>query len=459
MAKAAALPNPTVTVSDAGPSRKKLTIEIPAESVSSQVEESLETLMVEAQLPGFRKGRAPRRLIERRFGDTVRNETKSRLIADAYGKAVQEHSLKVIGDPVSPELDTIEFEMGKPFVFEVEVEVLPEFELPELKGIKVFKPLVEVTDEMVQSELDRICVNEGTLEERQAPEAGDYLTGRATMTLEDGTEIYDIRGAVVQTPPAEKQGRGMILGVMVEDLGKQLGLPKPGEKVTIVTTGPKNHELERVRNARLTMTFEVERVDRIVPASAEALASSLGYAGVDGLKDEIRSRLFDRSTVQQQVAMRQQITKRLAKSVTFDLPERLTARQAERNLERRKLELAYRGIDPQHVEEQVADMRNSSNETAARELKLFFIIHAIAEHLKVTVTEGEINGRIAQIAMSRGVRPEKLRQELIQSGQASSIYQQLREHKTLDALLADAEITEVSAEEYNRLVESESEDS
>ncbi len=455
MAEATTEIRPNVTVTDAGPSRKKLTIEIPAEAVSGQLEDSFETLLVEAQLPGFRKGRAPRRLIERRFGDTLRRETKARLVADAYGKAVEEHKLKVLGDPVSPELDKIEIEVGKPFSFEVEVEVVPEFTLPDLKGIKVRKPLIEVTDQMVQAELDRICVNEGTLEEREASEPGDYLTGRATMTLQDGTEIYDIRGAVVQVPPPEREGRGMILGVMVDDLGKQLGLPKPGEKTTITTTGPKNHELERVRNAKLTMTFEVERVDRINPASADTIALAMGFGSVDALKDEIRSRLFDRATVQQQVAMRQQIARYLAKTVKMDLPERLTANQAERNLARRKMELAYRGIDPQHVEEQVADMRNASNEAAANELKLLFILHTIAEQLKVGVTEAEVNGRIAQIAASRGVRPEKLRQELLQSGQAGTIYQQIREHKTLDALLADAEITEMSAEEYNKLVESE----
>jgi len=455
MAEATTENRPNVTVTDAGPSRKKLTIEIPAEAVSGQLEDSFDTLMVEAQLPGFRKGRAPRRLIERRFGDTLRRETKARLVADAYGKAVEEHKLKVLGDPVSPELDKIELEIGKPFSFEVEVEVVPEFTLPDLKGIKVRKPLIEVKDEMVQAELDRVCVNEGTLEERDAPEPGDYLTGRATMTLEDGTEIYDIRGAVVQVPPPEREGRGMILGVMVEDLGVQLGLPKPGEKATITTTGPKNHELERVRGAKLTMTFEVERADRIVPASPDAISLAMGFGSVDALKDEIRSRLFDRATVQQQVAMRQQIARHLAKTVKMDLPERLTANQAERNLARRKMELAYRGIDPQHVEEQVADMRNASNEAAANELKLLFILHTIAEQLNVGVTEGEVNGRIAQIAASRGVRPEKLRQELLQSGQAGTIYQQIREHKTLDALLADAEITEMPAEEYNKLVESE----
>ncbi|MCL4743056.1 MAG: trigger factor [Phycisphaerales bacterium] len=455
MAEATTEIRPNVTVTDAGPSRKKLTIEIPAEAVSGQMEDSFDTLMVEAQLPGFRKGRAPRRLIERRFGDTLRRETKARLVADAYGKAVEEHKLKVLGDPVSPELDKIELEIGKPFSFEVEVEVVPEFTLPDLKGIKVRKPLIEVKDEMVQAELDRICVNEGTLEERDAPEPGDYLTGRVTMTLEDGTEIYDIRGAVVQVPPPEREGRGMILGVMVDDLGKQLGLPKPGQKATITTTGPKNHELERVRNARLTMTFEVERADRIVPASPDAISLAMGFGTVDALKDEIRSRLFDRATVQQQVAMRQQIARHLARTVKMDLPERLTANQAERNLARRKMELAYRGIDPQHVEEQVADMRNASNEAAANELKLLFILHTIAEQLNVGVTEGEVNARIAQIAASRGVRPEKLRQELLQSGQAGTIYQQIREHKTLDALLADAEITEMPAEEYNKLVESE----
>ena len=95
----------SVTISDVGPSRKKITIEIPADTVSGKLRDSIDTLAVEAELPGFRKGRVPRRLVEKRFGSAVRKEAKSQMVAEAYTQAIEEHKLKVIGEPSSEMLD------------------------------------------------------------------------------------------------------------------------------------------------------------------------------------------------------------------------------------------------------------------------------------------------------------------------------------------------------------------
>src|SRR5262245_50762463 len=118
---------PSVTISDAGPSLKKIAIEIPASTVSEKLRESIDTLAVEAQLPGFRKGHVPRSLVEKRFGSAVKAEAKSQLVTAAYSQAVEDHKLKVIGDPVSPSLEKAELEDGKPLAFEMEVEVVPDF--------------------------------------------------------------------------------------------------------------------------------------------------------------------------------------------------------------------------------------------------------------------------------------------------------------------------------------------
>ncbi|MCL4222326.1 MAG: trigger factor [Phycisphaerales bacterium] len=444
-----------VRIEDAGPSRKKLHFEIPADVVAEKLTGSLDMLAVEAQLPGFRKGRAPRRLVEKRFGEAVRNEAKSQLVAGAFQQAVEEHKLKVIGEPFSSELESLQVEDGKPFAFSVEVEVMPEFDLPKLEGLKVRKPIPEVTDAMVSGEIEKILINEGELEERQSPENGDYLTGHGVMTTADGTEIHNIEGAVVQVPPKDREGRGMILGVMVEDFEKQLGLPRPGDTATIKTRGPEQHEVEAVRGADLTITFKVDRVDRILPAQLGDVVARFGLGSEDQLREMVRSRLNERALIQQATVMRQQVAKYLMDHVHIALPERLTAAQSARLLYRRRMELMYRGVDPQKIEEHIAELRAASGEAAARELKLFFILSKAADQLDIRVEEAEINGRIAQMAIERGQRPEKLRQELIQNRQVQQIYQQIREHKTLDAIVSKAEIEEMSPEEFNKIMKEE----
>jgi trigger factor len=440
-----------VTITDAGPCLKKISIEIPAETVTEQLGMSVDTLLSEAALPGFRKGHAPRRLVERKFGSTIRKEAKNQLVGQAFSKAVEDNKLRVVGDAASEMIDKLDVVEGKPLSFEVEVEVVPEFELPNLEGIEVRKPTFNVTEEMVQQELDRLALNEGKLEPKEVPGAGDYLTGHAVMKDAHGKVILDIHDAVVQIPTADKNGKGMILGVVVDDFGAQFGMPKPGEKGTVHTTGPENHEDERVRGHKLTITFDVKRADEIISATMDDVARRYGMENAEQVREAVKQRIDQRMQVEQQSAMRSQVAKHLMESVEIDLPQRLTASQAGRNLERARMELLYRGVDQQKIEEKIGDLRASSAANAARELKLFFVLDRAAEKMDVKVTDAELNGRIAQIAISRGERPEKLRQDLINRNQVGTVYQQVREHKTMDAILAKAKVSEMGVDEYNKL--------
>lgn len=441
-----------VTITDAGPCAKRVSIEIPAETVAEKLRGSMETLSVEAQLPGFRKGRVPRWLIEKRFGPTLRKEAKTELVTQALNEAVEQSKLRLVAQPTSETLKDVDVEEGKPFAFEVEVEVLPEFALPSLDGIPVRKPTVSITDEMVQQELEKLAINDGTLESREKAEPGDYITGHAVMTDDKGTEFYNLKGAVVQKPRAGSGPKGMILGLMVEDFDAQLGSPRPGDDFTVKAKGPENHEVEGIRNANLTIRFHVERIDRIIPAPMSQILAQYGFESEQSLRDRIRARMDERVRIQQGTVMHQQVVKYLLDHTTMELPKRLTATQAQRNLARRRMELMYRGVDAQKIEEHMATLRAASAEDAARELKAFFILVRIAEELRVSVHDVEVSQRVAQMAFQRNVRPETLRAELAQKGQLASVYEQIREQKTLDMLLNKASVTEMPADEFNKLM-------
>lgn len=441
----------TVKIEDVGPCRKRITIDIPAETVNGEIEVAFASVAHEANIPGFRKGHAPRRLVEKRFGSYVKDETKSRLLSSAYQDAIKDNDLKVLSQPPAEALEGIEIESGQPVHFEVEVEVMPEFELPELKGIKVLKPDTTLPEGMIAEEIDKIAINEGSLDERESSEKGDYITGNAVMTDSEGTEHYNIEGAVVQIPVDGDEG--MILGVIVSDFSKQVGTPKEGDKLTIKLTGPENHEVEALRGKDLTIEYEVVKVYRIVPAVIGDLVAKYGFNDEEQLREMVTSQLTQRAEVQQQSVMRQQITKYLAGEISFELPEGLTAQQAARNLERQRMEMMYRGVNPTEIEQHMAELRSSSASSASSELKQFFILNKAAESMDIQVEEPEVNSRIVSMAMQQGKRPEQVRDELIKSGQAQTLLQQIREHKTVDSILADAEIEEVSSDEFNKRME------
>ena len=361
---------------------------------------------------------------------------------------MREHELKVLGQPPAEAFEGIEIEPGQPVTFEVEVEVMPEFDLPELKGIKVLKPDSALPEGLVDEEIKKISINEGSLDEREDSDRGDYLTGNAVMTDSEGTEHYNIEGAVVQIP--EEGDEGMILGVIVPDFAKQIGTPKEGEKLTVKLTGPENHEVEAIRGKDLTVAYEITKVYRIVPAVIGDLVAKYGFNDEEQLREMVTSQLQQRAEVQQQSVMRQQVTKYLADNAEFELPEGLTSQQAARNLERRRMELMYRGVNPAEIEQHMAELRSASTESASNELKQFFILNKAADQLNVQIQEQEINNRIVQMAMQQGKRPEQVIQELQKSGQAQTLMQQVREHKTIDTILADAEVEEISADEFNK---------
>ena len=150
--------------------------------------------------------------------------------------------------------------------------------------------------------------------------------------------------------------------------------------------------------------------------------------------------------------MRQQVAQHLIAAVDFELPQKVTDRQAERNLQRQALDMRYRGIDQTIIEQRLAELRSQSQDAAKRELKLFFVLARIAKELEIQVSDQEIAGHIAMMAQQRGERPDKLRDQLVKSGQVNLIAQQIREHKALDAILEKAKIEELPVEEYNKHV-------
>ncbi len=445
-----------VKVEELGPCRRKLLIEVPGDVVAGAIASKMENLVAEARLPGFRPGKAPRGMIEKRFGKAVRDEAKQQLAAQAYQDAVRTHELRVIGDPEGgEELVEAELEPGVALSFSLEVEVAPDFELPDISKLEIKKPTMEVDDDMVGREVDRLCTMEGELKETDSSGPGSYCIGHGVMKDDTDKVVLDIDGAVVQIPDKDGDGTGMILGVLVDDFAKQFGAPKKGDTAILKTTGPENHENVSIRSKPLTIEFEVTATHEIAPATAEKLAEKFGLENETQLRENIMLRLNQRMLIDQQQSMRQQVVAQLLQEIDFDLPEKLSAGQAARNLERRRLELMHRGEDPQRIEENLAELRAATDDVTQRELKLFFILQKVAAEHSVQVNEGEINARIAQMAMERGERPEKLRNELIQSGNINGIAQQIQEHKALDALVGKANVEELDADAFRKWAESQ----
>jgi trigger factor len=439
-----AMPKVEVKIEQVGPARKKLVMEVPPERIAAKMSESFASLQEEATLPGFRRGRAPMRLLEKRFGTEVRKEVRSQLIGESFSQAVEDNELRIIGEPDLSEAEQVELPDTGPMTVAVEVEVVPEFELPDLSSLEVRREAVEVTDAQVDAEINRYREMYGQLKAvSEEAQAGDYLTADVDIRDESDEQLEHRAGVNVYVPGESRKYKGAVAGIMVDELGKKLEGVRLGDELTLEAKGPEQHEIEALRGKPIRIKLKVDRVERLEPMPMEQLIQMLSVEDEASLRSMVRDGLEQRREAEQRRDMQKQISDALVEKIDVELPEALSARQAERILQRRSLDMMYRGLSQKDIEENLAELRAASQAEAQRELKLYFICDRVAREQEIEVTEAEVNGRITQMAAQQGRRPERVREELAKRGQLDMLFMQLREEKAIDRLLEQAKIIDV----------------
>lgn len=439
------IPN-VVTVSDAGPCKKKVTVEIPAEVVHEKLDEKYKELRKEAILPGFRKGRAPIRLLEKRFGTDISRQVKLELMAEASEAALKDNKIDALRDP-DIDHEKVELPEEGPMKFEFEVEVRPEFDLPELEGIEIEKPKIDITDARVEEELISLRKQAGVWIPKDGPAAeGDRVVADVIIVTEGSPEHdkYDnIEISVRRT--------GFVGAVPVDGLDALLvGAVGGNEKKTAVEV-PATFYNEQYRGKKVELTITVKEVKKLEPAEMNAeFFSRFGVADENELKENIREQLSARAERQARAAMAEQVYAYLRENTEFDLPEAVVAEQSLSILQRQYTNMLMQGMTRQQIDEQMEQLKAGSDEQAADQLKLYFILDKIADKYGITATEEEINGHIAYVAALRGRRPEKMREELVRDGSLAQFALQVREEKCIAKILETAKISEVEPEKLKK---------
>jgi len=445
-----------ITVTETAPCTKQIKLRVPAAAVDGRLEAAFGSFAMEAAMPGFRKGKAPRALIEKRFGGAVAQETRQQLMSEAYGRAIEEHKLRPITEPRPVDGEMVpEVARGKDFAFSVEIEVAPEFEIPDFAGFEVKKPTIEVTTDHVDGEILRQSYRWGTPVRIEGPlENLDRMLGKAVVTVDgrDGT-YFEADKALCVVPAKEDEGKGALLGRLFEGLDASLIGKKVGDTVKVTTTGSDSHEREELRGKKIAIEYAITEAERITPRTAKELAEMYGVESEEIFREQVKDALEQRRDSEQRAAMREQVSEQLVAKIDFALPSKLSESQAARTIEQQRMELLSRGLDPASVETRLAELRGKSEKVAKDRLKLFFIMARLAEHFGVQVTEQELNGRIAMIAAQQNARPDQMRQQIEQSGRMGDVISTIRDSKVGDRVISLAKVSDISAEEWNKVVE------
>jgi len=322
--------------------------------------------------------------------------------------------------------------------------VRPEFELPQLEGIPVTRTKLEVSDERIDREIERLQRWSGVWTPRKdgAVEPEDQIIADVIVKVEGIEEDQKLDNIEIFV-----RQNGFVGQIPVEKLDELLAGTKAGETKQISIDVPKTYFREEYRGKKVDINIDIKDIKWLKPAEVdENFITRLGVEDENELREKTQDTLQSRLETQVRTQMTEQIYEYLLDNTKFELPLDVVAQQATTLLQRQYTNLMMRGLSREQLDEQLEQLQAGSEEQAKKQLKTFFIMDEVADKLEIEVSEEEINGHIAQIAIQRGQRPERMREEMERNGSLAQFSLEVRQNKCIAKLLETAEITEKKAE-------------
>ncbi|MEK7804793.1 MAG: trigger factor, partial [Planctomycetota bacterium] len=425
-----------VTIEDAGPCKKVLKFEIPKDTIESEFEKKTLEVCGTVELPGFRKGFAPRKLVEKRFGTQIKDEVKQSLVNESYQKALEEHKINPVGDP---KFGDVKMESGQPLNFDVTLEVWPLFEVDNYKSLNLKRKSAVVNDEEVETALQRLSLQKAQLSmvKDGAVKHGNQVICDCKVEVEnvciledEDVEINVFNGTVVAH-------------TTITDLVARMEGVKSGDVCTIDVQLSNNFPKAEYRGKPAKLKLAVKEIKQLTPPPInEDFAKMIGFDSLEDLKKKVRKQVeADKKNWSDEI-LRNQLLDILLEQVKFDLPQDLVNYHTEQRAYKQQMDLLNRGVALEEIQKQDESIKHASADSVMRELKASLILDKVAEKEKIFVTENEVEQRISELARSYNTDTARVRKQLERQGSLSYLRNEMREGKVINLLLKEAKITD-----------------
>lgn len=424
---------------------RHVVVTIPKSDVQRYLRDAYDELVPEASIPGFRSGRAPRKLVEKQFREKVLERVKSSLLMDSLAQITEKAEFSAISEP-DFDFESIELPEDGDFKYEFKVEVRPEFETPNWKGLDLVRPTEEISDEDVDRSI------RGLLGRNVQPEAVDEPAEEDDLLLMTAKFLRD--GKVVTEMDEERVRLAQRLSFsdsVCENFGEVMKGVREGEtrtaKVKIGNEAPE----EELRGQEIDAEFTVVEVSRkLLPELTSSYLRELGdFDSVDEFRDFVRNSLQRQVGYRQDQELRQQIVTQLVGEANWELPADLVARQTRRELERKVLEMRRSGFDEDTIRRLVNVLRQNAKSATEASLREHFVLEQIAEDEKIDAEPADYDAEIDLIAEQSDMPPRRVRARLEKNGQMDALRNQIVERKVIELILESAKVTEKEAEKQD----------
>ena len=390
-----------------------------------------------AQIPGFRIGKAPRKIVEKSYKNEVRHEVKTEILMASLEQLAEEQSLSPLSPP---ELDphSVKIPDDGPMVYEFDIEVRPEFDLKDYKNLKIRKPTHAFTDAEVDSEARRVLEPFGeTVPKDGAVELEDQITADAVIRRgdEELNKVSDIRLKV--------EPRLALSDGVAENFGKELVGASVGDTRAVDITLSQDVANESMRGAKVSAAFTIRKIEQVKrPDLTPELLAGFDVRNEEQFKELIRKRLDRLLEYNQRQIARTQVMELLAKDANFELPRDLLLRQARKSLQRKVMEMKSSGMSDEQIVGRQRVLEQDVVRSTAASLKEHFVLQKIAEMEKLEVEDDDIDAEIDRLADQTGESPRKLRSRLERDDLIETLATELLERRALDIVLETAEYEE-----------------
>ena len=424
------------TVTDLPESRVRVQAEVPAAEVERRLAQTARRLGRDLRVPGFRAGKAPAPVILQRMGrDAVLDEAVRDSLATWYTAAIDAARVVPVGEP---QLDLGDMPgQGEPLKFSIEIGVRPKAQLGEYKELEVGRREVEVSDEALNAELDRLRERSARLDTVERPAAsGDFV-------------VMDYRGTIDDEPFAGGEGRDQMVelgsGRLVPGFEDQLDGAAAGDERTVTVTFPDDYPATELAGQEAQFAVSVKEVKaKELPALDDDLAAEAGFDTLDELREDIRSRLAEADSAQLEGEFRQAALDSAVKAATVEIPEALVEARARELWDSMLHSLGHQGISREAYlriagrdEDEIVEQSKPDAEQALRREA---VLAAIVEAEGIEPTDEEVLEAVEEAAGegSGGTSPKKLLERLKSTGRLESLKEDLAQRKAIDLVAESA---------------------
>jgi trigger factor len=426
-----------ITVEDVAPCKKRLKIEVPANRVKQAYDKVADDFQKQAHIPGFRPGNAPRQVVLKKFHKDIESEAQRTLVPEAYQEAISEKKLRVVSQP---EIEDLKYQAGLSLSFSTVVELVPDFKLPEYKGLVLKKQETAVTDEDVEKTLKSLADQRAKFED--APDRALAMDDFAVISYTGKVEDKPLAELV---PDAKNLAHNPNFWLWMRTEGflpkfaEQCVGMKKGETRTIDIEFAADFPQTELAGKKAKYDVELKEIKvKNAPPLDDAFAQEVAKMNLADLKTRVRENMEQEKKNQAGSASRAEIIQKLISSVEFELPPSAVDEETHATVYDIVAENQARGVPANVLEEKKDEIFTNAAKAAKESVKFKFIAAQIAEKEKIEVTNEQLANHIAFLAQRENLTMDKMVDKVRKNNAFGVIRQQLMRQAVLDFLLKEA---------------------